>query len=49
VSFVEQHPRAYFTKSKKGDSEDRVTYGRMEFGRNFGRDPFEWWLPVPVP
>jgi hypothetical protein len=34
---------------EKGDSEDRVTYGRMEFGRNFGRDPFEWWLPVLVP
>jgi hypothetical protein len=41
--------RAYFTKSKKGDSEDRATYGRMEFGRNFGRNPFEWWLPVRVP
>jgi hypothetical protein len=41
--------QGHTSRGRRGDSDDRVTYGRMEFGRNFGRDRFEWWLPVPVP
>ena len=42
-------PKGILHKVGEGDSEDRLTHRRMKVSRNFGRNSFEWWPPVPVP